>query len=183
VFDATASYDPDGSIRDADWSFGDGATIACGGSSSCLTKSHTYAAAGTYTATVQIRDNASPAATASASQTFAVGPPSMHVGDLDAWITTQPGIWWSAFVRVSVHWATHDPFANAVVTAKWNDGLSASCTTTTTGTCVISRSKIRSATVTLAVENISRASFAYDAESNHDPDGDSTGTSIAVSRQ
>jgi hypothetical protein len=48
---------------------------------------------------------------------------------------------------------------------------------------VISRSHILPTTVTLAVTGISRASFAYDPFSNHDPDGDSNGSSIDILRQ
>jgi PKD repeat protein len=179
LFDATASYDPDGSIAGVQWGFGDGTGSGCGGN--CLLTSHTYAAPGTYTTTVVITDNGQFAATV--SRTITVGPPAMHVGDLDSWITTQPGMLWSAFVRVMVHTASHEPLANAVVNAKWNDGPSASCTTTTTGTCVISRSRLRAATVTLMVTGINRASFVYDPASNNDPDGDSNGTSISIARQ
>jgi PKD repeat protein len=73
VFDATASYDPDGLITGVTWRFGDGTTGGCGGGDCPLTASHTYAARGTYTATVDIADNFYLAATA--SRTVTVGPP------------------------------------------------------------------------------------------------------------
>ena len=72
VFDATASYDPDGPIRGVEWRFGDGTGSGCGGNCP-LTTSHTYAAPGTYTATVEITDDFYLAATV--SRTVIVGPP------------------------------------------------------------------------------------------------------------
>jgi len=50
-FDASASYDPDGSIVSYIWSFGDG------GSGSGVTASHTYTSIGTYTAWLTVTDN------------------------------------------------------------------------------------------------------------------------------
>jgi PKD repeat protein len=70
VFDATASYDPDGPIRGVKWTFGDGTGSGCGGNCP-LTTSHTYAAPGTYTATVEITDDSYLAATV--SRTVIVG--------------------------------------------------------------------------------------------------------------
>lgn len=51
AFDAAASSDPDGSITGYAWTFGDGAT------GSGPTTSHTYQAAGGYTATLTVTDN------------------------------------------------------------------------------------------------------------------------------
>ncbi|MBE0634432.1 PKD domain-containing protein [Candidatus Bipolaricaulota bacterium] len=50
-FDASASYDPDGSISSYAWAFGDGAI----GSGQFST--HTFAASGTYSATLTVTDN------------------------------------------------------------------------------------------------------------------------------
>jgi len=51
TFNASASFDPDGSITSYVWTFGDG------GSSSGATAAHTYTSAGTYTARLRITDN------------------------------------------------------------------------------------------------------------------------------
>lgn len=69
-FDATASDDPDGTITDYAWSFGDGQTA----SGSSPTRSHTYASGGSRTVTLTVTDDdgltstttrvASPSATA-----------------------------------------------------------------------------------------------------------------------
>ena len=52
-FDASASVDPDGSVADYSWSFGDGSTLV----TTSPTTSHTYTAAATYTATLTLTDN------------------------------------------------------------------------------------------------------------------------------
>ena len=51
TFDASASYDPDGSIISYEWDFGDGTTA------SGAVVSHAYADDGTYTATLTVTDN------------------------------------------------------------------------------------------------------------------------------
>ncbi|MEL6655504.1 MAG: PKD domain-containing protein [Bacteroidota bacterium] len=56
-FDATDSYDPDGTIALYSWNFGDG-TITEG-----ITMNHTYEEAGTYIASLRVSDNAGAVAT------------------------------------------------------------------------------------------------------------------------
>ena len=51
LFNASGSYDPDGSITSYVWDFGDG------GSGSGVTTTHTYTSAGTYTARLTVTDN------------------------------------------------------------------------------------------------------------------------------
>ncbi|WP_431220367.1 PKD domain-containing protein [Leifsonia xyli] len=66
--DGSASSDPDGSIVSYAWTFGDG------GTASGVTAGHTYAAAGTYTITLTVKDNAG--ATASTSRQVTVSATS-----------------------------------------------------------------------------------------------------------
>jgi PKD repeat protein len=68
AFDGSASSDPDGSIASYAWDFGDGST------GSGVRPSHTYAAAGTYTARLTVTDNAG--ATGTTTRQVAVTAPS-----------------------------------------------------------------------------------------------------------
>jgi uncharacterized repeat protein (TIGR02543 family) len=65
-FDASASFDPDGTITRYDWNFGDGNTVADGGAN----RQHTYLAPGTYTATVTVTDDSGATDTASVEITI-----------------------------------------------------------------------------------------------------------------
>ncbi|HDQ06297.1 MAG TPA: PKD domain-containing protein, partial [Candidatus Bathyarchaeota archaeon] len=62
-FDASESYDPDGTIVEYSWDFGDGNTAAG------VTISHSYASSGTYTVTLTVTDNDGATATAEATKT------------------------------------------------------------------------------------------------------------------
>jgi PKD repeat protein len=65
-FSGTASYDPDGTIVDYAWDFGDGSTA------NGPTQFHTYNAPGIYTALLRVTDNLG--ATASTTQSISVQP-------------------------------------------------------------------------------------------------------------
>ena len=107
----------------------------------------------------------------------------MHVGDLDATSTSEKNRW-TASVTITVHDAGHNAVANTLVTGTWSEGnsVSASCTTGASGQCSVSSGNIqkRVGSVTFTVEDLSEGSSTYDATANHDPDGDSDGTSITV---
>ncbi len=51
TFNASSSYDPDGTITSYQWDFGDGSTA------SGMTVQHSYSSAGTYTVTLTVTDN------------------------------------------------------------------------------------------------------------------------------
>ena len=105
---------------------------------------------------------------------------SMHIGDLDGTRSVSKRNW-SAKVTVTVHDAFHTPVSGAIVSGNWSTGAAASCTTGTTGACTINASKIPTGTasVTFIVGNVTKAGATYTA-GNHDPDGDSNGTSITI---
>ncbi|OFV98786.1 MAG: hypothetical protein A3H28_01435 [Acidobacteria bacterium RIFCSPLOWO2_02_FULL_61_28] len=115
------------------------------------------------------------------------GSTTMHVGDLDGSKTLQ-GLSsnWTAQVTITIHDSNHDPVSNATVSGNWSGGASgsASCTSDGTGKCTVSKGGLKRATnsVTLSVSGVSLAPLTYSSIANHDPDGDSNGTSITVTR-
>jgi PKD repeat protein len=175
TFNGASSWDPDGAIASYAWSFGD-STIGSG-----VTVSHTYAAGGTYTVILTVTDSG--AATSSQTQSVTVIPPEMHVGDLDrATMSTQNA--WIATVTIAIHDSSHGLLASVAVSGTWNDGSAGSCTTSASGQCTVSRpgipKNIHSAT--FSVTNVALAPFVYTPAKNHDPDGDSNGTTVSVMR-
>jgi len=123
---------------------------------------------------------------ASDSVTVTVDNPvatTMHVGDLDG-TTTDQGRTWSATVTITVHDANHNLVEGATVSGIWSGGYSgtASCTTDSNGQCSVTSGGIpkRNGSTTFMVEGVTHSSLEYDATANHDPDGDSGGTSITV---
>jgi photosystem II stability/assembly factor-like uncharacterized protein len=174
-FNGSASSDPDGTITSYAWNFGDGTT------GSGPTVSHTYAAVGAFTATLTVTDNGG--ATGAQSKSVTVTQAVMHVGDLDRSITNQ-GSTWTAIATTTVHDSNHSPVANATVSGSWSGGGTGSCTTNASGQCVVSKSTIPKSTgsVTFTVVNVTHAMLSYQSADNHDPDGDSNGTSLTLSR-
>jgi len=108
-------------------------------------------------------------------------PMTTHVGDLDG-TASGPGRW-TATVTITAHDGAHGPLAGVTVTATWQGGAPATCTTGATGVCTVSRRVAKSqASVWLQVTGLSKAGFTYASSANHDPDGDSDGTTITVAR-
>ncbi len=106
-----------------------------------------------------------------------------HVGDLDGSSSAGKGNKWNASVVVTVHDAGEAPVSGASVSGTWSNGASGggSCTTDGSGQCTIGKNNIRnSAQATFTVDSVAASGFTYVATDNHDPDGDSDGTSITV---
>lgn len=110
----------------------------------------------------------------------------IHVGDLDSSTSSGNGGKWNATVTITVHDSGENPVANATVSAAWSNGVtgSGSCVTDGSGSCSISRNNIRRNTnsVTFSVTNVSDATNSYAPGSNHDPDGDSDGTAMVITK-
>lgn len=107
------------------------------------------------------------------------------MGDLDgSQVLSRKG--WTATVTIAVHDAHHVPVAGAVVTGRWSGGASGSgsYTTNVSGICAVSKKnlKLSVAGVTFTVTGVSKSGYAYLASANHDPDGDSNGTTITELR-
>ncbi len=120
----------------------------------------------------------------------ALNPPTptnyTHVSDLDKTATKITTNTWKATVTITVTDATGVPVANATVAGAWSGGYTASvtCVTNTVGQCSVSTPTLRktASSVTFTVTNITHATLTYLPAANTDPDGDSTGTAITVTR-
>ena len=87
-------------------------------------------------------------------------------------------------MTIGVHTSTDAALAGAVVTGTWSSGGTARCTTGTNGRCLVSRTKLPSATasVTFVVTSVTWSGGTYVPSANHDPDGDSNGTTISIAK-
>jgi hypothetical protein len=107
----------------------------------------------------------------------------MHVGDLDGSATSGSGRW-NANVTITVHDANHIPVSNATVSGSWSNGSSgsSSCVTNGAGQCAVSKNSLKNnvSSVTFTVTNVTASGKTYSSAANHDPDGDSTGTTITI---
>jgi PKD repeat protein len=174
-FNGTGSSDPDGTINQYSWAFGDGAQGAG------PTPSRAYAASGTYTVVLTVTDNNGSSGSTSTNVSVAATPTMMHVGDLDRVSTSQGGTW-TATVTITIHDAGHIAVVGATVFGNWSNGGSASCTTGNSGRCDVSLARVqkKTAIVTFSVTSVTRSSSVYAPSANHDPDGDSAGTIVQV---
>jgi hypothetical protein len=71
------------------------------------------------------------------------------------------------------------------VTGTWSGGRDGAdtCTTGANGRCQVVSGLLRNhESVTFSVTKAVRASYPYQPSKNHDPDGDSDGTSISVAK-
>lgn len=112
---------------------------------------------------------------------------TVHIGDLDgAAVMARNKKSWTATVTILAHSAGHSPLDSATVTGSWSSGVSgtATCVTNTSGSCQISVSLATKTTpsVTFTVNAVSSAGAVYAPADNHDPDGETNGTTLAVTR-
>jgi len=121
---------------------------------------------------------------------FEVIPPAppanpLHVGDLDGIGVTQAGQKWRATVTVTMHDGNEGIVAGANVSIQWSTGATATTTTDANGQCAFTLSNLSKQTtpsVTLTITAATHATLSYSAAANHDPDGDSNGTSVVVNK-
>ena len=109
---------------------------------------------------------------------------SLHIGDLDGSAVGSRN--WQASVHIFVHDASHNPVTNVTVKGVWSNGASGSaqCITASDGTCTLTKSNLkrRVHSVKFTIQNLSKSGYSYTSSANHDPDGDSNGTTIIISR-
>ena len=175
-FNGSGSSDPDGTITSYSWNFGDGA------SSTGANASHTYTAAGNYSVTLVVTDNSG--ATGNSTRTISVsGEPTptqeIHVGDIDGSSVPAAKNRWMASATVLIHDdAEASAGAGVTITGSWSNGANGSgdCVTNASGICTISKGNLKSnvSSVTFTVTSVTAA--------NHDPDGDSNGTVIVITK-
>jgi len=84
-----------------------------------------------------------------------------------------------------VHSVQEAPVAGVAVSARWGSATTTqTCTTDATGSCSLTTGQLKSETsVRLTVTGVQSAGTAYLSTANHDPDGDSGGTWIDISRR
>jgi serine protease AprX len=108
--------------------------------------------------------------------------PQLHIGDLDGSTSVSKNTW-TASVTMTVHNDGHAA-VGATVSGTWSGGYSAtaSCATTAAGTCKVSTANLNKSktSATFTVTNVAASGLTYSASANHDPDGDSNGTSITM---
>jgi len=147
---------------------------------------------GTYTINAQMVDSRGNPASDSNSVTV-TAPNSIHVGDLDNASVQAGGPNWSARVTVAVHDLNHAPVAGATVhmdvtrISKANGTPATedlSCVTGANGLCTIARTVNENQyenDVTFSVTSVTNPpADPYDSGLNHDPDGESDGTTLVV---
>jgi subtilisin family serine protease len=112
-------------------------------------------------------------------------PTKSHVGDLDGTSRPVSSRSWRADVTISVVDDLGGPVAGAIVSGSWSRGGSGttSCVTDAAGRCGVYRTLANLfSTTRWTVGGVSHPMLVYDPAANTDPDGDSDGTRITVSR-
>ena len=179
------SSDSDGSITARHWSFGDGT------GSTQTSPSHTYAAGGTRTVTLTVTDD--DGATGSTSSQVTVTAPeepppdpdgTVNVSDLDGASVSGKGQAWTATVTINVVDGAGVPLIGAAVAGSWETGGSSACTTNAAGACnvTVSINAKKALSTTYTVTGVVLSGFTYVAADNTDPDDDSDGTAITITR-
>ena len=166
AFDASTSYDPDGSITSYAWAFGDE------NSGSGATASHIYTADGTYTVFLTVTDNQGAPGSTSKSVTVASGGGGgetvIYVFDITM-SGKKAGTNRSAIAVVTIVDAAGNPVSGATVAGAWSGATSGSVsgTTDTNGTVSFESAKVRKAgTFTFTVTNVTKTGAIYDASQN-----------------
>jgi hypothetical protein len=108
------------------------------------------------------------------------------VGDIDGNSFKLRRSSWRATVTVLVHDESENPRPDVTVRGNWGGGYSGSAqiVTDANGIATMSTARIRGRvkSVTFTVSSLTKTGSTYDSVYNHDPDGDSNGTTILVER-
>ena len=129
-----------------------------------------------------------PTNTKTSTPTYTALPSNpMHIGDLDSAVTKTSATKWKAVITIKLHKSLEKTLANATVTGQWSNGATGAvtCVTNSSGVCKATITGLNYSTissVTFTITNVTLASYTYQPSLNHDPDGDSNGTTIVSLR-
>lgn len=185
TLDGSSSSDPDGSIVSYAWTE-DGSPLAPPSADPDLTLPFDICM---HTVMLEVTDD--DGAKGFDIVIITVSPPpaadSVHIADIDGTAESNKGTW-----RAGASFAAHDaadaPLAGAMVHYSWaaRDATgNGSCGTDGAGQCSIQWTQFiakRNGDVTFTVDDVTHESLSYDDGLNHDPDGDSDGTTLVVSK-
>ncbi len=106
----------------------------------------------------------------------------MHVGDLDS-DNPRNGRFWDAIVTITILDSNGGVVSGATVDGSWDIAGTDSCVTDGTGTCTVTLNDLtrRESPVEFTVTNVT-GTLTYNPADNTDPDGDSDGTTISITR-
>jgi hypothetical protein len=125
---------------------------------------------------------------APATVAITINPPTLlHVGDLDP-SRRQRTTTWLPIATITVHNPGHGIVSGVTVTGNFGGGTTGtrSCKTGSAGTCQVSPSSYIANTigsVTFTVTGMTLKASAYAPAANHDPEADSNGTTVTITRQ
>ena len=115
-----------------------------------------------------------------------VSTSNVHIGDLDGTVVNINSKRWQSEITITTHNIFNETKRNATVHGQWSGSVSgsASCTTDISGTCKVLSDRMRSSSsvATFTVTDIVHSTDLYDATLNNDPDNDSDGTVISVTK-
>jgi hypothetical protein len=124
-----------------------------------------------------------------ATVTIVVLDGTMHVGDFDGTSYETGRKTWSAYVIATIHLGDEGPIEDATGQVEWRDNRgdtgTKSCRSNIRGECALGLALGKSVSqVTFTFTDVTDALniLTYEPTDNHDPDGDSDGTSITVFR-
>lgn len=150
-------------------------TVESGGGTEILTPTRRISATPTPT---EASSTTTPTPTSSGNSLNTV-----HIGDIDGSAKLVTGGWQARYI-IYVHDSSHKSLPGATVSGTLYSGWTGTrtCTTNNSGWCALTSDRINSsATVGMVINSISLSGYSYNSSTNHDPDGDSDGTSSQVS--
>ncbi|QYF94574.1 PKD domain-containing protein [Massilia sp. PAMC28688] len=162
-FSGAASSDPSGTLQSYEWNFGDGSAPVAG-----ATASHSYAAAGSYSATLKVTNASGMTDTRAVTITATSVQPRVYVDAITlTTVATRNGNY--AQAKITVKDTAGRAIQGATVTGNWSGIVSStkSAGTNTAGIATVNSplSKV-SGTYQYAVTGIAAPGFAYDAALN-----------------